>query len=66
VQSCHLFVGTTPGAHDLVTSAILPSTQTSYNVPALPTGSTLWARIRTRGSDGLWRFTDVSFTAAPR
>jgi trimeric autotransporter adhesin len=66
VQNFLLWVGSSKGGNDLVRSAQLPPTQTSYNVPGLPVGPTLWARIQTRGSDGVWRFTDISFTAAFR
>jgi hypothetical protein len=64
VQNYLLWIGTSKGANNLVRSVWLPATQTSYNVGALPVGPTLWARVQTRGSDGVWRYTDVSFTAA--
>jgi hypothetical protein len=63
VGNYRLFIGTTQGAGDLVTSPFLRGNQTSYDVGALPTGQTLWARIRTKGFDGVWRTSDISFTA---
>src|SRR5262249_54355049 len=42
----YLYVGTSPGAKDLVNTGEIP--QTSYTVPSLPTGVTLWARIWTK------------------
>jgi len=59
-------VGTTEGGYNLVNSGPLPSTQTSYPVPALPTGKTLWARIYSYIGGSWSYYSDVSFTAAPR
>jgi predicted outer membrane repeat protein len=64
-QNYILYVGTSQGAGDLLTSPVLPATQTSYDVPSLPPASTLWARIRTKGADGVVRVQDISFTTAP-
>jgi len=66
-QYYYLFVTTLEGGGDyLVNSGTLLSTQTSYQVPALPTGKTLWARVYTYFG-GKWAgFSDVSFTAAAR
>ncbi len=47
-QGYYLTIGTSVGAYDLVNSGALPSTQTSYIVPALPTGQTLYGRIYTK------------------
>jgi uncharacterized protein YkwD len=59
-------VGTTQGGADLVSTGPLPASQTSYSVPALPAGRTLWARIYSY-IDGSWlHYRDISFTAAPR
>ena len=62
VQTYYLYVGTTPGAKDLVnTGEIL---QTSYLVAQLPAGQTVYARMWTK-IGGVWRYTDSSFSAAP-
>jgi hypothetical protein len=59
VQAYYLYVGTTPGAKDLVdTGEIL---QTSYRVAQLPAGQTVYARMWTKVG-GLWRYTDSRFT----
>jgi hypothetical protein len=58
-------VGSTQGGYDLVNSGLLTSAQTSYPVPALPAGRTLWARIYSY-IGGTWRISDVAFTAAAR
>src|SRR2546426_8962948 len=61
VQAYYLYVGTTPGAKDLVnTGEIL---QTSYLVKQLPAEQTVYARIWTKFG-GVWRYTDSSFSAA--
>ena len=60
-----LSVGTTKGGYDLVNSGALPSTQTTYAVPALPAGRTLWARVYSYVGGNWDNVTDVSFTAAP-
>src|SRR5205807_2065184 len=59
-QAYYLYVGTSQGAQDLVDSAEIQST--SYQVPPLPAGQTLWARIWTEVG-GHWSFRDASFTA---
>src|SRR5205085_2860770 len=62
VASYAVSIGTAQGGHDLFESGFLPAAQTSYAVPELPTGTTLWARLRTKGSDGVWRTSDISYT----
>jgi hypothetical protein len=61
-QAYYLYVGTTPGAHDLVDTGELLST--SFLASGLPVGSTLYARIWTK-LGGAWRYSDSVFTAAP-
>lgn len=62
VQAYTLWVGTTQGASDLVNTA--ETQTTSWQVPPLPGGTQLWARIWTQAS-GAWSYQDVSFTALP-
>ena len=62
VQAYYLYLGTTPGATDLVNSGEL--SQTSYLAGDVPAGQTLYARMHTK-VDGVWRFRDSTFTAAP-
>jgi K(+)-stimulated pyrophosphate-energized sodium pump len=59
-----LTIGSAQGADDLVNSGPLGSQQTSFPVPSLPAGRSLWARIYT-SVDGRWSHADVSFSAAP-
>jgi hypothetical protein len=59
-----LTVGSAKGADDLVNSGPLPAGQTSYQVPSLPAGQSLWARVYC-SVDGHWSHADVTFTAAP-
>ena len=63
-QQYYLDVGTSVGAKDLVDSNSLLPSKTSYQVPALPTGQTIWARIWTE-VNGRWTYRDTSFVAAP-
>jgi hypothetical protein len=59
VQAYYLYVGTTPGAKDLVDTGEL--LRTSYLAARLPAGQTLYARIWTK-IGGIWRYTDSTFT----
>ena len=61
-QAYELWVGTSAGAHDVLDSN--QTQQTAFAAPALPIGPTLFARIWTEAGN-TWRFTDISFTAAP-
>jgi endoglucanase len=63
-QAYWLVVGTTHFGTDLVNSGVLPAAQTSFSIPALPTGPTLYATLLTELA-GTWRFQDLTFTAAP-
>ena len=63
-QAYRLTIATTPGAVALVRSGTLAANVTSYRVPALPTATTLYARVAWKVA-GRWRdYQDVSFTAA--
>jgi hypothetical protein len=62
-QAYYLYVGTTPGAKDLVDSG--ETLNVFYPAGAVPTGQTLFARIWTK-TGGIWRYTDSSFSAAAR
>lgn len=62
----YLKIGTTPGAANLVDSFELASSVTSYAVPGLPVGQTLYARIWTKARDTWILYSDVSFRAAAR
>lgn len=57
-------VGTTQGGYNLVNSGPLPSTQASYQPPALPTGQTLWARVYSYIASSWDHYSDVRFTTA--
>jgi hypothetical protein len=55
----YLYVGTAPGLKNLVDTGEIPST--SYDVPWLPSGQTVYARIWTLYG-GRWSYADTSFT----
>ena len=57
-----LWIGTTPGASDLVSTGAL--TATSYTVTSLPTDRTLYGRIYSRVAGHFSRYSDVAFTLA--
>lgn len=60
-QAYYLYIGTSQGAKDLLDSGSLSAGTTSYPVPALPVGKTLWARLWTE-VDGSWKYyQDTSF-----
>jgi hypothetical protein len=62
VQTYYLYIGTTPGAKDLVDSK--ETLQTSYAISQeLPSGQTLYARLWTKYG-GVWRYVDSTFTSA--
>ena len=57
-------VGTTEGGFNILYTALLPPTQTSYTMPALPTGEVLWVRLYTYMSGNWVYYGDVPITAA--
>ncbi len=61
-QGYQLWIGTTRGDGSLLKSGPLSATTSTYQVPELPTGVTLWARLYTQvaGSWGNWQ--DIPFT----
>ncbi len=62
-QQYSLWVGTTPGGADLAGVYLSPSTL-SYDVPMLPTGRTLYARLWTE-TNGAWSgYQDITFTTS--
>ena len=59
-----LWIGNTPGAYDVGYFPAAGTTGTSVSVSGLPTdGRTLYARLFS-AIDGVWKFTDATFTAA--
>src|SRR5262249_10326310 len=58
----YLYVGTTPGSKDVVDTGEIQAT--SYTVPSLPTGQTLYARIYTKTTSG-WQHSDITFGVGP-
>lgn len=65
-QGYQLIVGTTVYGHDLVNSAVLPPTTSSYTVPsALPSGKILYATIYTEIGGAWVNYNLVGFTAEP-
>ena len=65
-QAYYLYVGTTPGAKDLVDSYEITATMylPSRAAAGMPSGVTLYARIYTKTSGG-WTYRDSTFTASP-
>ena len=60
-QAYYLYLGTTPGAKDLVNTGELQ--QTSYVASGVQTGQRVFARIWAKVG-GIWHFSDSSFTTA--
>lgn len=56
-------LGTSVGANDIADSGEIGETSLRFYWN-LPIGPLLYARLWTKGSDAVWRFTDISFTAA--
>jgi PKD repeat protein len=59
-----LWVGTSRGSGSLLKSGLLKASTSSYTLPALPAGQTLWARIYTGITSGWGNWQDISFTTA--
>lgn len=57
-------VGTAEGGYDVGYTALLPPTQTSATMAALPAGKTLWARIYTYMNGNWVHYGDVTFTTS--
>jgi hypothetical protein len=66
VQAYYLYVGTSPGAKDLIDSreTKLTSIEVSKLSAPLPSGVTRYARLFTKAND-MWVFRDSTFTAWP-
>jgi len=64
-QGYVLTVGSATYGTNLVDSGILPATQASYTVPALPAGTTLHATLYAEVNGGWTSYQAISFTAAP-
>lgn len=62
-QAYYLYVGTSPGAKDLVNTG--ETTSTSHPASGLPLDQTVYARIWTNFA-GSWRYTDSTFSLALR
>jgi hypothetical protein len=61
-QSYYLYVGSTPGAKDIVNTGEIH--QTSYVPQNLPLDRILYARVWAKVANA-WHYTDATFTAAP-
>jgi hypothetical protein len=61
----YLLAVVTAGGQVLANSGILATTVTSYNVPALPTGTLLYAALYSEINGGWSSYQLISFTAAP-
>ena len=59
-----LWVGTSRGSGSLLKSGLLSPSTSSFTLPALPAGQTLWARIYTGVAGGWGNWQDISFTTA--
>jgi hypothetical protein len=57
-----MWIGTRPGDGSLLKSGWLRPTTSSYPVPALPAGQTLYARIYTGVASGWGNYQDITFT----
>jgi hypothetical protein len=62
-QGYQLYIGSTHhGDSRLLKSGLLSADTTSYKVPALPTGVTLWARLYTEVAGNWDNYQDIPFT----
>ena len=59
-----LWVGTSRGDGSLLKSGLLKASTSSFEMPMLPAGQTLWARIYTGVASGWGNWQDISFTTA--
>lgn len=59
VEAYYLYVGSSPGASDLVNSGT--TLQTSSAITSLPAGKSVYARLWTRAG-AAWRYEDTAFT----
>jgi hypothetical protein len=64
-QAYELTVGTKPGVADLVNSGILASNITSYRVPTLPAGTTLYAKIVSKIAGSWTDYQAIAFAVEP-
>ena len=62
MQVYYVYVGTTPGAKDLLDSAEI--TTSSLPATRLPANQLLYLRLWTK-IGGVWRYSDSAFTASP-
>ena len=58
-QAYYFYVGSTPGAKDLVNTGEMAATE--YRVSSLPPGQPLYARLWTKVG-GVWRYSDTTFS----
>ena len=64
-QGYYLWVGTSPGATDVVNTGALPASNTSYTATSLPCGRTLYATIWTELAGDWLPGSSLTFTTAP-
>jgi PKD repeat protein len=61
-QGYQLWIGTKRGDGSLLKSGLLSASTSTYKVPALPTGQTLWARLYTEVAGNWDNYQDITFT----
>jgi NHL repeat len=61
-QGYQLWIGTSRGDGRLLKTAQLPANTSTYQVPTLPTGVTLWARLYTQAGGDWGNYRDIPFT----
>jgi hypothetical protein len=61
-QAYYLYVGTTPGAKDVINSG--ETQATSWSAANLPTTGTFYARIYAKLA-GVWRYNEIAFSTSP-
>jgi len=64
-QGYLLLVGTSQYGYNLVNSGVLAASSSSFAVPALPTGVTLYGTLYTEVGGSWSRYQAITFTAAP-
>lgn len=64
-QAYDLIVGTTHYGADLLNTGVLPPTTSTYTMPAMPSGPTIYATLFAEVSGGWTSYQAISFTALP-
>ncbi|HVU16352.1 MAG TPA: hypothetical protein VHD32_05485 [Candidatus Didemnitutus sp.] len=64
-ENYYLYVGTSPGAKDVVDTGEVPNSSLAYTVANLPPGQTLYATLWTESGDVWYAGSTISFSTMP-